>query len=526
MPVWPKSYYTFRANLLTARTAARLRRRDRGTAAQNEVFSSLVRRLAQGRHWRALGVESGMSYERFRAQVPLQTSAQLAAPIARMLAGEADVLWPGRCELFATTAGTESGEPHAVPITNEMLGHLRRTGGRALLQFAAKAGNAGVFRGRHLLLGGPTGVTAASPARGLQSTMAGIAALALPAWAERHLCENGGPAAPTHDWAGWLQQAVRRARALDLTVLAGLPQSLLQFADAARQQAAESGKPAATLQAIWPNLECVVHTGSALGPFQPELRAALGSGVAFHEVYAATEGIIAAQESEPAAGLRLIADGGLFFEFVPMTEFDEARVDQLGPRAVPLGEVKPGVEYALVVTSPAGLARLVLGDVVRFTSTEPPRLIHVGGTRLQLNHFGERVNERQLTDAFVGVCQRQRWTIMNFHVAPLQEESFTGQPRGRHEWWVELKPGTVATPTGPQIAAQLDAELLRVNEHYAARRRGGVMEAPFVRLVMPGVFEHWLKHRERWGGLHKMPRCRSDRLVAAELAHITSFAPD
>ena len=184
------------------------------------------------------------------------------------------------------------------------------------------------------------------------------------------------------------------------------------------------------------------------------------------------------------------------------------------------------MDYVLAVTTPAGLARYVVGDVVRFTSTLPPRLVYVGRTKLRLDAFGVSLPEKALTDALVALCQRHSWTIVNFLVAPLFAATMTGQQRGRHEWWIELRPGTVATPTGPHMAAELDAELLRVNPDYALRRRTGTIDPPFVRLVMPGVFDHWLRYQNTWGGEHKLPRCRSDRAVADELAKITHFARD
>jgi hypothetical protein len=150
----------------------------------------------------------------------------------------------------------------------------------------------------------------------------------------------------------------------------------------------------------------------------------------------------------------------------------------------------------------------------------------MGRTRLQLNAFGERVTEKALTDALLEVCRRHNWTIMNFHVAPLFANTVTGQGRGRHEWWVELKPMTAETPTGPIMAVELDAELQRMHGDYAAKRRGGAIEAPYVRLVMPGVFDQWMQQNNRWGGQDKMPRCRSDREIADPLAKIARFSAD
>jgi hypothetical protein len=182
-----------------------------------------------------------------------------------------------------------------------------------------------------------------------------------------------------------------------------------------------------------------------------------------------------------------------------------------------------GEDYVLLLTTPAGLCRYVLGDVVRLVSAEPARLIHVGRTRLQLSAFGEHVHERDLTEALVTVCRRHGWSITHFHVAPRYIESFTNRNHGGHEWWIELRPGTVETPTGPVLATLLDAELSARSASYAAGRRGGGVAPPVAWLVMPGVFEQWMRQHGKWGGQDKMPRCRSDRAIAAELAQLTRF---
>jgi hypothetical protein len=280
------------------------------------------------------------------------------------------------------------------------------------------------------------------------------------------------------------------------------------------------------VQALWPNLECLIHGGVPITPFTNELRTALGPKVNFHEVYPASEGFIAAQDADSESGLRLMTNAGLFVEFLPMAEFDEARLSALGPRAIPLEDVKTGVDYALVLTTPAGLARYVIGDIVRFIATSPPRLIYVGRTQLQLSAFGEHVIEKEVTDSLQAVCLGHGWQIVNFHVAPMFANSLTGEKRGRHEWWVELKPGMTKTPTGPLIAEGVDRELQVRNDDYEAKRKGGGLEKPVVRLVMPGIFEQWLRQHGKWGGQNKTPRCRSDRKIADELAALTQFTTE
>lgn len=135
-----------------------------------------------------------------------------------------------------------------------------------------------------------------------------------------------------------------------------------------------------------------------------------------------------------------MADQGIFFEFLPMAEFDQARLAQLGPKAVPLAEAKVGVDYALLMTTPGGLARYLPGDVVRFVSTEPPRLVYVGRTDLLLGALSERVLEKDVTDTMLAVCQRHNWSLVNFHVAPNSAAAFGGQTRRQHERWTNSGP--------------------------------------------------------------------------------------
>jgi hypothetical protein len=529
MPAWPKSIISLGATLLTARTAMRLRRRDRGNAAQRRAFGNILGHLAQTAFWREAGVQRGMSYEAFRTRVALRRYETFAPEIDRMQQGEADVLWPGACSFFVSSSGTSVGTAKTLPVTAAMFGHFRAGCRDALLYYMARTGRTGVLHGRHLFL---TGSTALRPL-GIEPTPTrfvgdwpAIAALNLPTWADARVFEPGAEIASMTDWQAKIEATANRILERDIALIAGMPLWVLAFTELIQAKLREAGQRGNDLKSLWPNLECFVHGGMPLGPYEAELRDVLGPSVNFHEVYAAAEGFLGAQDGAASAGLRVMSDLGLFFEFLPFADFDESRLDQIGSKAVPLSEVATGVNYVVVLTSPAGLARYVIGDIVRFTSTEPPRFTYVGRTALQLNAFGEHVLEKEITDALLAICQRHRWTIVNFHVAPLFAASLTGQQRGRHEWWIELRPGTVETPTGPPMAVELDLELQRLNPEYAARRRNGRIDAPVVRLVMPGVFRHWLRFHGKWGGQNKIARGRSDRVIADELAHMTRFAED
>ncbi|HWA86826.1 MAG TPA: GH3 auxin-responsive promoter family protein [Opitutus sp.] len=526
MPVLPKSLVVLGATFATARTARRLKHAATGVRDQQRVLAGLLPKFAATARGRELGLESGLASKTFAARAPICAYEQFSPYVERMKRGEADVLWPGRCAFYAVSSGTTAGPSKWLPITEEMVAHFRRTGLASLMFYSARVGHAGVFRGRHLFLGGSTTlapIEESKPFVAFGGDLSGITALYLPKWVERHLYEPGAAIAQMSDWPGKIKAIAARTLHRDISLVAGIPSWLLIFAEAVRAAAARGKSRPANLQAIWPNLECLVHGGVPLAPFQEELRRVAGPTVNFHEVYPASEAFIAAQDADAASGLRLLTDAGIFFEFIPMRDFDDTLPPALGARAVPLEGVRAGEDYALVLTTPAGLCRYVIGDVVRFISTAPPRLIYVGRTKLQLSAFGEHVIEKELTDSLVAVCQRNDWTIVNFHVAPVFVNSLTGQSRGCHEWWIELRPISVATPTGPVLAAQLDAELMARNDDYAGKRKGGGMVPPVVKLVMPGFFEYWMRAHGKWGGQNKMPRCRSDREIADQLTRVACF---
>jgi hypothetical protein len=513
---WLQHAVALGAAVRTARTGRRVSRTD--TLAQQErMWRHLLDRLSRTGFGVSNGLAPGMSYTMFGGRVPPRTYEDFSPWIERMKRGERHVLWPGQCTHYAVSSGTTAGRTKYLPITREMIAHFRQAGLDALCFRARRTGDARVFRGRHLFLGGSTSLSLLPNPAGFQAwggDLSGITALHLPAWAERHLYEPGREIAQMGDWPAKLQAIAARTAGRNITLLAGIPSWLLIFAEEMRRQTG-----CATLREVWPNLECVVHGGVPVAPFVGELVSAVGPGVGFHEVYPASEAFIAAQDAEASAGLRLLTDVGVFYEFLPMDRFDENRLAENAADVVPLAGVRPGVDYALLLTTPGGLCRYVIGDVVRFVSTQPPRLVYVGRTKLQLSAFGEHVIEKEVTDALARVCTQRGLAVANFHVAPLFVDTQAGVRRGRHEWWIEPRYVSTGWAAG-SLAWELDAELKRLNDDYEAKRGGGGLDAPVVRLVAAGTFERWLRAKGKWGGQNKMPRCRSDREIADALAEI------
>jgi len=484
-------------------------------AVQDQIRRDLLARFAQTAFGRSEGIRAEMSGAEFRMTVAVRSYEELAPWIERMQRGEADVLWPGRCAYYAVSSGTTAGRTKYLPITPEMLAHFRRAGLASLCYYNGRRGHARVFRGRHLFLGGATRLAPiehGQPFRAWGGDLSGITAVNLPRWIERQLYEPGREVARIADWPTKLRAIAERTQDRDITLVGGIPSWLLILAE---QMRATTG--AAVMSEIWPRLECLVHGGVPLGPFAGELRAAFGEGINFHEVYPASEGFIAAQDASPEDGLRLIADAGIFYEFVPWKIFQNMKSSEVGAHAVTLEGVLCGVDYVLLMTTPGGLCRYVIGDVVRFISKEPPRLVYVGRTSLQLSAFGEHVIEKELTDALTVVAARHAFTVINFHVAPVFARALPPASRGRHEWWLEVRTGGESEVDQGEVARALDTELQRLNEDYEAKRQGGGLELPLVRWVRPGTFEQWMRAKGKWGGQSKMPRCRSDREIADDL---------
>lgn len=490
-------------------------------AAQQAAYAKLVAAHAHTEFGRQHGLSARTPYAEFRTQVPLRAPGEFSGWIERMAAGAADVLWPGRCRFFVYTAGTVEGSPRPLPATPAMLTHYRTALADALLLHAAQTEQPEIFLGRHLHIGASTALNESGGA--YAGYLDAMVPLSLSPWVEKNLYAPPPALARLSEseekWRAIAEQCART----DVRVLAGTPAMLTAFGAMARESIAAAGSgDVPHLHAIWPRLGCCVHFGTLLGLAADEIRALLGPDVALHEIYAGAEGIYAAQDGEPGSGLRVLADRGLFFEFLPTRELSESAPAALGGRCVPLAEVQPDVDYALVVTTPAGLCRCLVGDSVRFVGAEPPRLVFTGRTQLCLNAFGEQVLEREATDALLAVCARNQWTAVNFHVAPYFTRLMP-RPQGCHEWWIELRPGTLRTPTGPLLAAELDAQLDRQHSDYTARRANGALESPTVRLVMPGTFAEWTRLHGAREGAGKFARCRGDRQIADQLAGIARF---
>ncbi|MBV9250235.1 MAG: GH3 auxin-responsive promoter family protein, partial [Acetobacteraceae bacterium] len=363
-----------------------------------------------------------------------------------------------------------------------------------------------VLAGRNFMLGGSTALR--EEASGVRSgDLSGIAAAGVPAWA-RAWYFPPPDLALMDDWERKIETLAPRSLQEDIRSISGTPSWLLLFFE--RLASLWPEKPRQLAQ-FYPHLELLVHGGISFAPYKERFASWLeNSHAELREVYAASEGFIAIADRSPAEGMRVLLDTGLFFEFIPLNELDSNR-----PRRHWIGNAEVGHEYAIVLSTCAGLWGYVVGDVVRLVDRIPPRLLVTGRTSYFLSAFGEHVSAEELETALTAAAKAIGCGVSEFACGSLPVEE-TGA-EGQHIFFVELTGAMPPNHVRETFAAICDGELSRLNDDYKAHRCGRQMLQPRIELLPPGSFNEWLRSRGRLGGQNKVPRVVTDPALLASL---------
>lgn len=472
---------------------------------QRRQLLDLVRKAAQTRFGRDHDFASIRSVEDYQARVPLRTYAEFWReywetdyPILD------DVTWPGRIPYFAFTSGTSSGSSKFIPVSRDMVSANRRAALEVLVHHMANCPASRVLGGKSFILGGSTDLV--ELAEGVyRGDLSGIAANEMPFWAKPYSFPPKELALEA-DWERKIHALARVAPGLDIRVISGTPSWVLLFLE----RVAEISGRGPELARLWPQLEMLIHGGVGFGPYRQRFdRLLSGAKAETREVYPASEGFIAIADRHPGEGLRLLAENGLFVEFVPLAELASAK-----PTRHWIANARTGVDYALVLTTCAGLFSYVLGDTVRLVDTDPPRLLVTGRTTYMINLFGEHLSGEQIEDAVVDAAARAGQTVADYSFGARFPESGA---RGHHILVAEF-----TQSPGPEAQAIFNAafdETLRANSlDYAERRAGEFgLGAPYIMAVPSGFFVDWMKRRGRMGGQNKVPRVVTDEELLDDL---------
>ena len=478
--------------------------------AQLRVLSSLIRRARGTKFGRDHGFSPSWSLDDYRSRVPPRDydtfwEAYWREPFPRLT----DCTWPGRIPWFAVSSGTSTGTTKYIPVSREMHRSNVRAGADLLTHHLANRPQSRLLSGRVFMLGGSTGLVRRAP--GVHSgDLSGIAAAEMPAWARLRYFPPRG-LETIEDWEEKISRFAERSLETEITAVAGTPSWLLIFFERLAEIAG-----AGRIADIYPNLEMLSHGGVAWAPYRDRFAALLEGGRAeTREVYPASEGFFAVADRADGEGLRLLLDTGIFYEFIPVDQLDSARPDCRW-----IGDLEPGVNYALAVTTCAGLWRYLVGDTVTAVERDPPRVLVTGRTSYMLSAFGEHVIGVEVERAVAEAAKAIDATVTDFAAGSVFPEE-TGA-RGGHLYIVELGPQPggqgLDADCHARFAERLDATLRRLNDDYAAHRSGGYgLDAARVRILAPGGFAAWMKSRGKLGGQNKVPRIVNDPALFAAL---------
>jgi hypothetical protein len=465
---------------------------------QEAVFQQLIRRaqataFGQDHHFGKIKTHAD-----YIQAVPVRDYEGLSSYFNRVKAGEANVMWPGKPLYLAKTSGTTSGTKY-IPITRDSIANHINGAKEALLNYIYETGRATFLDGKLMFLSGSPELEKVG---GIHTgRLSGISNHHVPGY----LKTNQLPSYPTNcieDWETKLDAIIGETLHQRMTLISGIPPWVQMYFDRIVQQ---TGRP---IQEVFPDFSLFVYGGVNFEPYRAKLFQTIGRPVDAIELFPASEGFFAYQQRQGDPGLLLLLNSGIFYEFIPADEFY-----QPNPSRLTIGQVETGVNYALVVSSNAGLWSYSIGDTVKFTSLRPYKLVVSGRIKHFISAFGEHVIGEEVEKALQQTMIRFPETaVVEFTVAPLVS---AGPGQSHHQWLIEF-----ARPPHdlPAFEKELDAQLRQRNTYYDDLITGNILSQLQVVALGENAFRDYMRTAGKLGGQNKVPRLSNDRIIADQLA--------
>ena len=487
----------------------RVARRPRET--QERVLRGLLRRAAETEYGRAHGFSDIRSAAEYEARVPLRSYEPMRLLWERVMDGATDVTWPGRIRYFAITSGTTSGLKY-MPVSRAMVKSSRRSAGNLLALYFRQSGDARFLSGKFFYLGGST--TLRRRGQALYGDSSGIMTRHVPFFARRyHL--PWPEHAKLEDWEEKIPVFATHYLREPVRVISTLPSwCTLFFAELIQQAQARLSSSIQTVGEIWPDLKALVSYGMALAPYRQRLEDQIGRRILFIDTYSSSEGgMNAIQDRQDDPGMLLTLDNGIFYEFIPFEQMDREQPDRL-----PIWEVERDRTYEIVLSTNAGAWAYRIGDLVKFVSTAPYRLVVAGRTQILLNTFGEHVILEEMEGAMEAASRETGAQVADYTVESVVR-SEDNRP-GYHRWLIEF---TQAPDDLDRFGTLLDEFIRSKNVDYDTHRQNDFgMLPPQMVPLSPGTFYEWMKQEGKLGGQHKVPRVPRKATMVEELSRISA----
>lgn len=465
-------------------------------AHQRVILGNLLHKAAQTRFGTDHNFRDVRTHADFKQAVPIRDYEQGIHYINDVKAGKPDILWPGKPAYFAKTSGTTSGVKY-IPISRESIPEHIRAARNALLCYIAETGNAGFVDGKMIFLSGSPELESI---HGIPTgRLSGIVNHHVPAY----LTRNRLPSHATNcvdDWETKLDLIVEETLRQDMRLISGIPPWMQMYFDRLTER---SGKQ---IGQLFPSFSVLAHGGVNFEPYKAKLFESIGRPVHTIETFPASEGFFAFQDSQTEEGLLLNTNAGMFFEFVPANEIFSEH-----PTRLTLAEVALNVNYALIVSSNAGLWAYNIGDTVRFVSLDPYRVVVTGRIKHFISAFGEHVIAEEVEYALLKAASEHHLNITEFTVAPFIS---TDQSSSYHEWLIEFEhvPNDLAS-----FSREVDDHLRAKNIYYDDLVRGNILAPLKITPLRKNTFIDYMKSVGKLGGQNKVPRLSNDRSIAKAL---------
>lgn len=468
---------------------------------QNELLKDLISKAKYTEIGRKYKFAEITNYETFKERVPIQKYEDYHACIERSRRGEDNIFWPTPIKWFAKSSGTTNAKSKFIPVSEDSLENCHFAAGKDLLcMYLNNNPQSQLFTGKSLRLGGSKDLYGSNGTS--YGDLSAIIIENLPFWAEFSSTPSN-EVSLMHDWEVKMQAIVDETIKEKVTSLAGVPSWMLVLLNNVLET---SGK--GNIFEVWPQLEVYFHGGVSFEPYASQYQKMLPKeDFRYYEIYNASEGFFACQAQNDTKELLLMLDYGIFYEFIPMDAYGTPE-----EIAIPLSDVAIGKNYAIVITTNAGLWRYKIGDTVRFTSTSPYKIKVSGRTKHHINVFGEELIIENAETALKKVSLVTNCEIVDYTVAPVFME---GKEKGSHEWMIEFK----TPPKDFEVfITQLDTALQEINSDYEAKRYNNMtLNMPKVHQARENLFYDWLKKQNKLGGQHKIPRLSNSRTYIEEL---------
>ncbi len=469
---------------------------------QEEWLHTLIA-SAENTEWgKRYDYKSVLTAQQFKERVPVQNYDTLKPFIERMLQGEQNILWPSEIKWFAKSSGTTSDRSKFIPVSEEALEECHFKGGKDLLSiYCNNRPNAQMFNGKGLVLGGSHQIN--SLCEDIHyGDLSAVLIKNLPVWAE-YLRTPNMSIALMDNYEEKIDRMAEATIKENVTSISGVPTWTIVLAKKVMELTG-----AKNLLEVWPNLEAYFHGAVNFGPYREQFRELIPSPDMYYlETYNASEGFFGIQDQSDSEELLLMLDYGIYYEFVAIEN-----VDQENPPTLSLDEVVLHKNYAIVISTNAGLWRYMIGDTVQFTSLSPFRIKITGRTKHFINAFGEEIIIDNAENALTKACKQTNAKIRDYTAGPIY---FTGEESGGHEWIIEFEqqPSDIE-----EFVAVLDQTLREVNSDYDAKRfKDMALKKPKVHNAPSETFYKWLKEKGKLGGQHKVPRLANDRKYLDEI---------